>query len=203
MRAKPNASYEISVISLKYEIVTHPDLERHIALEYQNMALLFNRVLRHRQISVNKSETTWNWSLNMSCKSLKGILVLLEAEQLYTQNTSNFYNPKIRKVSVIVEASLISYTLKACGRLSSVMRSVRKGSKRTTTSMRLKKHLQPHDLSVGEYLTNRYALWLDFRMIDENALHGMGRRIENASEGITLQIEKNAEVAGALKFTLT
>ena len=89
MRAKPNASYEISVISLKYEIVTHPDLERHIALEYQNMALLFNRVLRHRQISVNKSETTWNWSLNMSCKLLKGILVLLEAEQLYTQNTSN------------------------------------------------------------------------------------------------------------------
>ena len=27
-------------------------------------------------------------------------------------------------------------------------------------------------------------------MTDENELHGMGRRIENASEGITLQIEK-------------
>ena len=35
-------------------------------------------------------------------------------------------------------------------------------------------------------------------MIDENELHGMGRRIENASEGITLQIEKKAETAGAL-----
>ena len=43
-----------------------------------------------------------------------------------------------------------------------------------------------------------YALWLDFRMIDENELHGMGRRIENASEGITLQIEKKAESPGAL-----
>ena len=41
-------------------------------------------------------------------------------------------------------------------------------------------------------------LWLDFRMIDENALHGTGRRIENASEGITLQIEKKAESAGNL-----
>ena len=29
-------------------------------------------------------------------------------------------------------------------------------------------------------------------------VHGMGRRIENASEGITLQIEKKAESAGAL-----
>ena len=35
-------------------------------------------------------------------------------------------------------------------------------------------------------------------MIDENDLHGMGRRIENASEGITLQIEKKTESAGAL-----
>ena len=35
-------------------------------------------------------------------------------------------------------------------------------------------------------------------MIDKNDLHGTGRRIENASEGITLQIEKKAESAGTL-----
>ena len=62
----------------------------------------------------------------------------------------------------------------------------------------LQKHLQLYDLSLGEYLVDKYALWLDFRMIDENELHGMGRRIENASEGITLQIEKKEESAGAL-----
>ena len=33
-------------------------------------------------------------------------------------------------------------------------------------------------------------------MIDENTLHRMSRRIENASEGITIQIEKKAESAG-------
>ena len=58
--------------------------------------------------------------------------------------------------------------------------------------------LQLYNLSLGEYLVNKYALWLDFRTIDENELHGMGRRIENASEGITLQIEKKEESAGAL-----
>ena len=35
-------------------------------------------------------------------------------------------------------------------------------------------------------------------MIDDNELHGTGRRMETASEGITLQIEKKAETAGAL-----
>ena len=58
--------------------------------------------------------------------------------------------------------------------------------------------MQLYDLSLREYLVNKYALWLDFRVIDENELHGTGRKIENAPEGITLQIEKKAESAGAL-----
>ena len=36
-------------------------------------------------------------------------------------------------------------------------------------------------------------------MTDENTLHRTGRRIENSSEGIPLQIEKKSEAAGALK----
>ena len=71
------------------------------------------------------------------------------------------------------------------------------GKQRDNDANEIQKHLQFYDLSLGEYLVNKYALWLDFRT-DENELHGMGRRIENASEGITLQIEKKAESAGAL-----
>ena len=43
-----------------------------------------------------------------------------------------------------------------------------------------------------------FSDWLNFRTIDQNALYGMGRRIENASEAITLQTEKDSESAGAL-----
>ena len=64
--------------------------------------------------------------------------------------------------------------------------------------MKFKKHLQLYNLSLGETLVNKYALWLDFRTIGENELQGTGRRIENASEGITLQIEKKENSAGAL-----
>ena len=66
------------------------------------------------------------------------------------------------------------------------------------TTMLMKVESICNNLSLGEYLTDRYPLWLDFRTIDENELHRTGRRIENASEGITLQIEKKAESAGAL-----
>ena len=70
------------------------------------------------------------------------------------------------------------------------------GKQKDNNTNEVQKHLQLHNVSVGEYLTDKYALWLDFRTIDENELHKTGRRIENASEGITLQIEKKAESAG-------
>ena len=59
--------------------------------------------------------------------------------------------------------------------------------------------LQLYDLSVGEYLVSKSALWLDIRTIDENELHGMGRQMGNTSGGITMQVEKKAETPGALK----
>ena len=99
----PDATYKITDISLEYEIVTQSDLTRSIADEHKNMVLSYDRVLRHKQIRVNKSDTIWNWSFNVSCKSLKGVLVLFEEEKSYVRDTSKFYNPKIEKVSVIVE----------------------------------------------------------------------------------------------------
>ena len=77
------------------------------------------------------------------------------------------------------------------------------GKQKDNNANEVQKQLQLHDLSVGEYLTDKYALCLDFRTIDKNTLHGMGRRMENASEGITLQIEKKAESAGSLMLTST
>ena len=101
--ASPDAKYETLNISLEYVIVTHSALARSIKTEYDEMVLLYDRILRHRKIPVNKSDMTWDWSFNTPCKSLKGILALFEEEGPYTRDTSKFYNPKIQKVSVIVE----------------------------------------------------------------------------------------------------
>ena len=95
--AAPDATFKITDISLEYEIVTQPDLARSIKAEYDGMVLYYDRVLRHRQIIVNKKDTTWNWSFNMPCKSLKGILVLFEEEKPYVRDTSKFYIPTYKK----------------------------------------------------------------------------------------------------------
>ena len=88
----PDAKYKITDISLEYEIATQPDLAR--PNEYQHM---YDRILRHRKIIVNKSDTVWNWAFNTPCKSLKGILILFEEEGSYTRDTSKFTIPKYKK----------------------------------------------------------------------------------------------------------
>ena len=165
------------------------------------MALLYDRILRHRKIIVNKSDTVWNWAFNTPCKSLKDILALFEEEGSYTLDTSKFYNSKIQKVSVIVEGKpnqLYAQGMRSFEQYDETRKYFAKGKQRDNNANEIQKHLQLYNLSLGEYLVNRYALWLNFRTIDENELHGTGRHIESASEGITLQVEKKAESARAL-----
>ena len=197
----PDVKYKIIDISLEYEIATQPDLARSIRSEYQQMALLYDRILRHRKIIVNKKDTVWDWAFSTPCKSLKGILVLFEKEGSYIRDTSKSYNPKIQEVSVIVEGKpnqLYAQGMRSFEQYDETRKYFAEGKQRDNNANEIQKHLQLYDLSLGEYLVNKYALRLDFRTIDENELHGTGRRIENASEGITLQIEKKEESVGAL-----
>ena len=117
------------------------------------------------------------------------------------ETRASFTIPKIQKVSVIVEGKpnqLYAQGMRSLKQYDKISKYFTEGKQRDNDANEIQKHLQLYDLSLGEYLVNKYALWLDFRMTDENELQGTGRRIENASEGIILQIEKKEESAGAL-----
>ena len=122
----------------------------------------------------------WNWAFSMPCKSLKSILVLFEEEKPFVRDMSKFYNPKRQKVSVIVEGKLnqlYAQGIRSSEQYDEICKYFTEGK----LANEVRKQLQLYDLSVGEYLVNKYALWLHFRTIDENELHGTGRKIENAS----------------------
>ena len=153
---------------------------RSIRSEYDKMVLLYDRVIQHSQIPVNKSDTKWNWSFNKTCKSLKGILVLFEEEQPFSRDTSKYYNLKIQNVSVTIEDKpnrLYSQGMRSFEQYDEARKYFAEGRLANETQAQL----QLYDLSVGEYLVNKYALWLDFRTIDENKLHGTGRQIGSTS----------------------
>ena len=69
------------------------------------------------------------------------------------------------------------------------------GRKRHPEVAEVAKDLGLADVSLGEFLTSKFALWLDLRTTDDD-------RLENASEGVTFQLTKTAEAAGALNIYL-
>ena len=91
---------------------------------------------------------------------------------------SKFYNPKIQNVSVIVEGKpnqLYTQGMRSFEQYDEICKYFAEGKQRDNDANEIQKHLQLYDLSLGEYLVNRYALWLDFRTINENEPHGTGR----------------------------
>ena len=148
--AAPDATYKITDISLEYEIIIQPDLVRSIKAEYDEMVLYYDRILRHRKIIVNKSDTVWNWAFNTPCKSLKGILVLFEEDKSYTRDMSKFYNPKIQKVSVIVEGKpnqLYAQGMRSLEQYDEAHKYFAEGK----LANEVPAQLQLYDLSLGEY----------------------------------------------------
>jgi uncharacterized radical SAM superfamily Fe-S cluster-containing enzyme len=60
-------------------MVSDIELTRQIRNQIDGkMVILFDRVLRHRKITKNKSDTLWNINLNIPARSMKGILMLFE-----------------------------------------------------------------------------------------------------------------------------
>ena len=69
------------------------------------------------------------------------------------------------------------------------------GRQRSENVSGVAKELELSDVSLPDYLTTKYGLWLDMRSTDDDMLHGSGRKLEGSSQNILIQIEKETETA--------
>ena len=201
-----DATYTISNISLEFDTITNASLASQIRTEYMKCSILYDRILRACIIPINKSDTSFSVDINSPSKSLKGVLLVFTQERSatkFTRDTEEFYNPKITKVEVTVEGvrnELYAQNMEYRHQYDEIVKHFAEG--RLKEAGAIQKDLQLHNVDIASYYADKYALWLDFRSIDNNALHGSGRRLENTSEGIRLQITKKAESAGKLSCYL-
>ena len=202
----PDATYTISNISLEFDTIINASLASQIRTEYMKSSILYDRILRACIIPLNKSDTSFSVDINSPSKSLKGVLLIFTQERSATKlarDTEEFYNPKITKVEVTVEGvpnELYAQNMEYRHQYYEIVKHFAEG--RLKEAGAIQKDLMLHNVNIASYYTDKYALWLDFRTIDDNRLHGSGRQLENTSEGIRLQITKKAESAGKLSCYL-
>ena len=201
-----DATYTISNISLEFDTIINASLASQIRTEYMKSSILYDRILRVRIIPLNNSDTSFSVDINSPSKSVKGVLLIFTKERSatkFTRDTEEFFNPKITKVEVTVEGvpnELCAQDMEYRHQYDEIVKHFAEGRLKEAGAMQ--KDLQLHNVNVASYYTNKYALWLDFRTIDDNRLHGSGRRLENTSEGICLQITKEAGASAKLSCYL-
>ena len=201
-----DATYTISNISLKFNTITNASLASQIRTEHMKCSILYDRILRARIIPINKSDTSFSVDINSPSKSLKGVLLVFTQERSatkFTHDTEEFYNPKITKVEVTVEGipnELYAQNMEYRHQYDEIVKHFAEGWLKEAGA--IQKDLQLYNVNIASCYTDKYALWLDFRTIDDDSLHGSRRRLENTSEGIRLQITKKAEPAGKLSCYL-
>ena len=171
-----DATYTISNISLEFNTVTNASLASQIRTEYMKCSLLYDRILRARIIPLNDSSTSFSVDIYSLSKSLKGVLLIFTKERSATKfnrDTEDFFNPKIKKLEVTVEGSpneLYARNMEYRHQYDEIMKCFGEG--RLKEAQAIQKDLQLHNINIASYYTDKYALWLDFRTIDDNRLHG-------------------------------
>ena len=131
---------------------------------------------------LDKSDTSFSVDINSPSKSLKGVLLIFMKERSatkFTRDTEEFYNPKITKAEVTVEGvpnELYAQNMEYRHQYDEIVKHFAEGWLKEAGA--IQKDLQLHNVNIASYYTDKYALWLDFRTIDDNRLHGSGRQLE-------------------------
>ena len=175
----PDATYTISNISLEFDTVINASLASQIRTEYMKSSILSDRILRARIIPLNNSTTSFTVDINSPSKSLKGVLLIFTKERSATKfnrDNEEFLNPKITRVEVTVEGvpnELYAQNMEYRHQYDEILKHFGEGLLKEAGA--IQKDLQLHNVNIASYYIDKYALWLDFRTIDDNKLHGSGR----------------------------
>ena len=175
----PDATYTISNISLEFDTIINTLLASQIRTEYMKSSILYHRILRARIMQLDKFDTSFSVDINSPSKSLKCVLLIFTEERSATKfarDTEEFDNPKITKVEVTVEGvpnELYAQNMEHRHQYDEIIKHFAEGWLKEAGA--IQKDLLLHNVNIASYYTDKYALWLDLRTIDDNRLHGSGR----------------------------
>jgi len=154
------------------------DIARSMAI-YQMFALPFTRIVQHQFRVIKKSKPVINLNVNAPSKSLTHVLVLAidtAKDRKPFEHETTYRNLDITKVNVTVE-----------GKPNQLYAQ---GLSKENAWSEIVKLFQENGESMGEFLTEKYALLLDLRPSIDKKMHGNGVELRNTTDGLTIEIHR-------------
>ena len=118
--------------------------------------------------TLSKKNNTWKIDVNnLSVRSLQGLLLLfLDKRYDFANKNKKLYNPSIKKILVTING-MPHHLFAAALQAREIYPELKKYF-----------YLENSDVTWEDFLTTKFALWIDTRSSIDNTLHGGGRAVE-------------------------
>ena len=181
-------AYSVKDIRMEYDIINEPSMSLDVKRQYNfGVVVPFKRYIKYRFEEINKNDSVINLKINVPCKSLSHVLIFAidPNDRKDWSRKEVFKNLDIKSVNVAIE-----------GKPNQLYTS---GLTTQYTYDQILKFLKHNTtVTIGEFLTTKYALVLDLRKSYDDGLHGNGLELRDE---MTIEIKRIA--SGSCKLRLT
>ena len=180
-----SATCKFSDISLEYDAIFDEPYSTSIGEMYTGTTSIpYTNVTSIHYQTLSKKDTTWKIDVNnLSVRSLQSLLLLfLDKREDFANKNEEFFNPSIKKI--LMKINGMPHQLFPAGLQA----------REIYPELKKNFYKENSDVTWEDFLTTKFALWIDTRSSIDNTIHGSGRAVEKS--GILLQIEKAPEIRG-------
>ena len=185
--------YKLKNIQLEYEMIQSKHLAEEATRIYsKGKEFLYDHVVRDKVIPIDRGTATIiNVKVNALRRSLKGILLLfMESYAAGARDSEKYIFPDIKKISVTINGSpnmIYNNGIESRDIWSEVSRFF------------MKEKEKPQFMTLQKFYTeNKFGLLIDLRSMASQEMHGSGTRLVNTTDGVQLEIERDAKGSGTV-----
>ena len=183
--------YKLMNIQLEYEMIHSENLAEEAKSVYTSgKEFVYDHVMMDKVVSINRgTDTKIIIKVTAQRRSMKGILLLFVVP--YTagaRDSEKYISPDLKKISVTINGKpnmLYNNGIKIQNIWSEVSRFF------------MKEKSKPQHMTLKKFYTdNKFGLLIDLRSMASQEMHGSGTRLVNTTDGVQLQIERDAKGTG-------
>ena len=185
--------YKLKNIQIEYEMIQSKHLAEDATSIYTSgKEFLYNHVVCDKVIPIDRGTATRiNVKVNAQRRSLKGILLLfMESYAAGARDSEKYIFPDIKKISVAINGSpnmIYNNGIESRDIWSEVSRFF------------MKEKEKPQFMTLQKFYTeNKFGLLIDLRSMASQEMHGSGTRLVNTTDGVQLEIERDAKGSGTV-----
>ena len=166
-----DAKYKLSNLDFEREILTNTSLHNLVESTSFNRRYLYDKITSHNSNDFDKTSKLWQLDIDTPTDSLKAVVLIFIDEDIarkeYACDNEVFYNPDFTRIDI-----------QATGNNHALYTDGMKPSHMYDAASSIFKFSEDSLMTPKKFMTDGFALVLNFKTIEDKEVHGTGKAID-------------------------